>query len=769
MARKPRVQVDDPLRRTPDLKVRPLAPDVFVGAQGVSGAGRGLLDLADALSGLSNTTGAIAKLQQQKQAEENQMRFESLPRTDKVAAVASGYNPDGTYSPRDPGTGKVGGRALGETVVEEAEKELSGMDLGDPGFDADRWAADKFAPLYKRYENDHYVRTGLHEEFQKFRASLTDRQAKARIKKEYDRQNQAVFAGLRQEFADARSAGLNEDQLYEVVVGNERAIRTNPLFRSEMLTGKDWNDQMLAFAKDVVDENPKLALRLIQEPRMGVDGKTVGPLALIKENADAAQSILDRGLKSLTKANELEVADNVSAAMLARALNGEHIGEFKDYEHMPEGVRDEKLRIKVSADTIKKEVSRKYDAYSAGEAARLKEKPQETLGREINERARIGIVNEQWKTLLKSSITGLSERSLQEPNTLESLQSAYQLYHSMRTTKPYFLAAHMDKETSDFFDMVYMAKKYDIAKSDDDAYLMAIRAKDVNDSDPDQLSVRKDVKRILNNSYANQQDVYRHLSEAAQVYTRMGISAKEAVKLAEEKLDMQGAEVNGWYVPIPKNSDGSQAFVPDKWPEAAELLIEKWYDKHGSPEYKPSELTLTVTKDGTYTIVRKADGSQVYGLKTNGDIATAIPFFTAKDFTSVVNEEEAKKVATDKEDLVKQQNLDQLIHSGDFKSYIDQRVGENAHWQQRFLSAIGLLGRKAFYRRQGMSLGNPLQTYTDAKTGKTGVAIFSAPEALARKGHTNIKPGLSGIAPPAEGVNSVDQDSEGNPEFNIAP
>lgn len=699
MARKPRTQVDDPLRRLPEQRVQPLAPDVFVGAPKIDGAGRGLADIADALSGFSGSLGGLAKVRaaaDKEQAENAAVEWGRLPREVRLESVARGVGPTGAPLPDHPVVSKVFGEDTGDKLIEEINMDLEGGKfdyLGDQP--VDEYIFSRTEPARATLEQDPLRRAGFDATVNKYRDAQMKKQAELRETHRINKGKDAFFLSLGQTLQKSKDADIKDvEGQYREIMKTRKALQDGELKLN--IPKQEFDNQVMAFADKIADSDPDLAVKLISDPRDGV-----GPIGFKSENRDQSINITKRAMAARNKAEVKTVTEKYATAALSAGLGGANLGSLEDIKDF----HADGTELKVSKEDLRQAVYDKWKVYDDATAERLKETPQRRINRQVTELKRMGLVNEEWKGMFKSFASGLTEDSVQDPEKMKEFTNAATIYDQLRSGSRYFVDQHMDKPTADLMDRYWVARNRMGVQAQDTALLMAIRASDPA-SDQSFATAERAVKDKIEKEYDNGSQYARQLKETANGYVRMGnLTAEKAVELAAERMKSTGANVNGSYVPIPMDNSGNPIATPDDFDNLAELTIERWADKHAPPGITSGDLTLRGDPNGTYTIVDKRTGIPVIGINI-GDAASANPILTAKDFLNTKDIQDAKSLG----EKVETQNINQYIRAGEYGTALGMLNADGSDpkeestytkFSKMHSSFLDMLTRKSFWMSGG--------------------------------------------------------------------
>ena len=659
MARRPRgrVQVDDPLRRLPEQRVRPMAPDVFVGAPSVSGAGAGFRDLADALSGFAGSVGGLQKVfeARRKQEQENaEMEWRRLPREERERRFQAGIGPNGEPIRDNPAISKAQGIDYATKTLDEFQAHLDAgqFDMtGDLNVDEELF---KFTePLDRSFAANPFLQQGFREEVIKRREALMKKQTDMRLEALTKRTKEGVQTMLRTTFSRATEAGLDSDAKLKEINNIRNQMTKGPL--AVGLPPQEIDNMAFALADEVAETDPALARKLLTEPRVGPDGETVGPLGYKGDNLEATERIMKRVVAQEKKNVEAAVEEKVTDAYLQRGLKGENIADITDFVDK----HQDDTELKISKEQIKKAVFEKWKVRSAEIASRTNEPKEKSNAREIEELSRMGLTNPDWEALFKAFPSTLTEQNIQDPDKQAELLEIFQLYKQGRAGPKFFLDAHLDKNSRDLLDLAWVAETR-LGQTSDQALMSALRATEMDDSDESLGSLNRAISKKIDGDYGPASTYAKLLRETARAYAKLGgMGADEAIEAAEARLSESGAEVNGSYVEIPRDpKTGKPIALPGDFDTLAEQTIERWFAKYGNPsEYKPSDLTLRGSPNGLFEIVDKL-GNPVLGVNLEGG-SYASPVLKMSDFleTKRKNEETVLK------GYVTDQNIEQIVNN----------------------------------------------------------------------------------------------------------
>lgn len=658
-----RVQVDDPLRRLPDHKVQPLAPDVFVGAPKVEGAGRGLADIADALSSFSGSLGGLARVQAAADKERSEAaahEFNLKPYPERAEALAKGVGPDGQPLPDHPIVSKVFGNDTADRTAQRITEQIDKGDfdyLGDKPVDQYIW--EQANPDLEALGSDKLKRAGYSQSLKPFIDAQVKKQGEVREAGRVNRGKDAFFSSLGMTLNQTKADGIiDADGKYAAIQKTRKALQDGPLHLN--IPKQEFDNQMIAFADKIADDDDpevaKLAVKILSDPRGGV-----GPIGYKQENLNKSIEITKRAATAINKAETRQVTDKLSDAALTAGLGGANLNDLNPDQFLtPKDVHSDGTPMKITKDDLQKAVFDKWRMRSGDQATRLKESPEQTIKREVSELSSMGLTNPVWKDTFKSFASGLTEGALQDPQKMQAAQTVATLYDNLRGQAPYFLERHLDKDSAKLLDLYWVARN---RLSDpgnpmpqDQALQMAIKATDPA-SQEEYAPAIDFVKKKIEKEYDNGSQYAGALKETAIGYAKLGkVSGQQAIELAEERLKAKGANINGNYVPIPLDGNGNQLPMLEDFSDIAEKTVDHWVENHLPPDAKASDYTLRGYPNGTYEIVNKRTGISPIGINL-GSGGTAVPQLTIKDFISTKNREDAKKLGED----VHNQNVNQFL------------------------------------------------------------------------------------------------------------
>jgi hypothetical protein len=724
----PRVQVEDPLRRLPERKVQPLAPDVFVGAPRVEGAGRPLADIADALSSFSGNLGGLARVQaaaDKDRADAAAHEFNLLPYDQRVKALADGVGPGGKPLPDHPIVSKTLGNDTADRTARRITEQIDKGEfdyLGDKPVDQYIWEQSN-ADL-EALGDDKFKRAGYAQALKPYIDEQVKKQAEVREADRVNRGKDAFFSSLGMTLNQTKAEGINDaDGKYAAIQKTRKALQDGPLHLN--IPKQEFDNQMIAFADKIADDDDpevaKLAVKILSDPRGGI-----GPIGFKQENLNKSIEITKRAAASINKAETRIVTDKLSDAALTAGLGGANLNDLNPDQFLtPKDTHSDGTPMKITKEDLQKAVFDKWRMRSSEQAARLKETPEQTIKREVSELSSMGLTNPVWKDTFKSFASGLGDGALQDPQKMQAAQGVLTLYDNLRGQKPFFLERHLDKDSAKLLDLYWVARNRlsdpNNPMPQDQALQLAIKA--VDPASQEEYAPAIDfVKKKIEKEYDNGSQYAAILKETAMGYARLGkVSGQQAIDLATERLKAKGANVNGNYVPIPLDANGNQLPVLEDFADVAEKTVDNWVENHLPPEAKASDYTLRGYPNGTYEIVNKRTGITPIGINL-GSGGTAVPQLTLKDFIDTKNREDAKKLSSD----VHESNINAVIRSNDYNKAMDMIGGGSTKPATEgrgpkgsrvngggveIMPFLNMLTRKAFWMSGGHNpkdlLGNP--------------------------------------------------------------
>jgi hypothetical protein len=672
MARRPkgRVQVNDPLRRLPEERVRPLAPDVFVGAPSVSGAGAGLRDLADALSGFAGTVGSLEKVFEARKKEDNKDAYRKWSIGDvdyRRETLAKGHLEDGTPIGQNSLIKVQSGIELATADADALEKQIveGGVDLASDELNIDTEVANFAQPTADRLKQaDADTFRGYADEIARRRDRLVEQQTDARIKRGIAETRDKTLGLFQTAHKRHLDAGVDTDTKYKEITQLRNDLIAGPA--AVGLPKEDVDDIMLGYVEASIEDDPELARRLLTEPRTGPNGEVVGPIAGIEKNWQKAEVMLRKIMEAKKVQDKATVTGGLTEEQLVRGLKGQRVSDMGDFK----GTYANGEPFTITQEEQRKSLFGAWKNRSAVVAEQTKERPETTLAREVQELSRMGLKNEEWSSRFKALPGQLTEQNMQDPEVQQDILKTFQIYRSGMKASPRFMQSHLDKQTQDLLDLARVARDRGIVGSDDQALLAASRALDPN-NEGNFEAVTSTVRKMVEGEYNNGGTYAREVIQTANAYVKLGgMGAKEAVELAKARVDEAGLDINGSFVEIPRDPVSGQPMVlPEDFEDVAYDVLEKWYDKHGdTSSYKLTDLTLQSSPNGTFMIVDKT-GQPVTGINI-GDAAMASPVLPMSAFMMEKERKDVRAANANTRWDVAEQNIEQLINA-DKMGYMD--------------------------------------------------------------------------------------------------
>lgn len=695
-----RVQVDDPLERLPQRQVLPVAREVFVGGPAPGNAGYDLRDISSALSGFSDTlgkTGAVQAAVDRENQKRGAAEFAALPREQQINYGRQKLDNGNTFS-GELLTSKMYGDAEGEKFVNELHTRAPNeIDLTD---DVDGWVTHSADPIRKRLGTNRAALEGFDSRVLHFRQGLRDQKQKYLEQAVDEQKKETIYRSFAVTIEEGLSKGQTPEQIIEGLNQARSFLAENNSAHPQVM-----DEEMMKAADRLGTKYPDLAVKILTEPRKGLNGENLGPLGTKRKNVDKTIEILGKLEKQRAEEETQSIKSKLAEFDLKAALAGAPMNMLEKFEW--KGL-DGKPRH-LSTDERKALLSSAYERYSDGKAR--DERPSETMAREIKESASFGIENPRWKKAFTGFLQRLTPESISDPQQVQQILSSAQLYKEMRVRGKFLAERHMDKPTEEFLDKYWIAREH-LATSDDVALRMAFDA--TNNLSKEKIDTLRghyeDIDRDARKLAGNGSQYSGEIRRLARSYAELGgLDAKTAISLAETKLKGSGVVFDNFWTPLPRDAQTGQAkYAPEDFSELGTRLLHRWFHARGNHnEYRESDLTLRSVDGGnTYRVVNKGTGMPVMGVNVQeGEVAS--PTFTVTDFEG----ERAAKRDENLESIVRQNESNKAFYDGHLETAIRKAMDKHSHPYANIARALGLVTEHAIMKAVAPAGAAPSKHY----------------------------------------------------------
>ncbi|RTL93880.1 hypothetical protein EJV44_15530 [Ancylobacter aquaticus] len=601
-----------------------------------------LLDVAAALQSFSPVLTQAFENMEAKQAASAEAAVAQSTVEELQAHVRAGTSPISSSPIAAKAFAKSAAQQLAVRRLSEAQAAWDGGD-----FDRDNGDFDAFLAEAARGDlegiADEDAKNAYGGVFNKFSPRLRAQATEYKVKREKDTALTAVgdtwFAAVSAGITEGKSPaelqaalrgqygqykdtmGLQPQELDAVVLGVARRLAENP-------------------------NNEAYVEHFLNDTRGGV-----GSIAAKQDTGPAAQVIINRAQAS-TAAYQKEqlrlqnkaAADRDAALLESRVEVAAENGTLSLM--VPADVRTESGDTKtITADDQQKqgiELIRKKAEAMAAEG-----KPDEGMNFRLGSLMKNGLVDPQFKSVLKAGPASANREALEKGQIPPALRAGVDLYETLYTRSPRLLAQHVSAEDQFFYEAFRVARQ-DLQYDEAGAFEAAVKFTDKANPQELPASLRQDIYSLKDKlgqlrsgsswwnpfswgdgkSITMTDDAARKMEQWGEFYVRLGKSPDEALDLATKRIRDSHTIINGNPVPTTDRN------LPPNFEGIAEWKLGQWAEKYGAKYGLDAEdLTITPSGDGqqgVWMITRRDGNGPVMVMEDDARAALNFSARTAK-------------------------------------------------------------------------------------------------------------------------------------------
>ncbi|MEY9719271.1 hypothetical protein ABIA22_001761 [Sinorhizobium fredii] len=608
-----RVQVRD-MQSDIRLRPAPLQSDTYAAPARVQGD-QNLARLSDALGSFSNSLGNLVPLagRENKGTEDDayqaQRKYAGWTPAQWNEAVVAGSVPKGAVNTETMAISAMAGDGMAAHQVEALREEL--MTTADwEATDVEQRVRQQMADTLEQYGSDKNFGKPYARRMESFLGTIGNMKQTRQIEKFEQTKKDSAFSHLSITAADTKGK-LTADERADRVMAEAKNLGKDGVL---VMDNAAVDQEILNLAARSAEDDPELALALIDRGRTGSKGEKLPSLASKRNSIDRTEAIRSVAVKAIDeKAFAAGVQEHTRAGLEALSA-----GDFDAYDgdkiiQLPSGATR-----KYEGATLKDNVLRAYEAQSDVVAKEGRETGSQRIAREERAFTMSGLKNPKVETAL-SNLAGSADQSiLQDEEARNKVLGKLEVYQTIRKNSASRLTAYTKEPDREFAEAFFIARN-DMNLDDKGALEYAISVNSVLDKSTlpsvvyhqDEISTA--VSSLMNTTYgydpdaANYASVHAKITKIAQHNVARGMEPTKAITAAAKVISGSAVMHNGVVL---GNVNGAG---PRDFPKMADKAIETFLSgpakkRFGAGQIDRGDLILRPISgaDGTrFTIVDK--------------------------------------------------------------------------------------------------------------------------------------------------------------------